>query len=261
VVRLRLRVADGIASCVPRGDCRARRLADGIGSWDNLAEDPSGAGWVVLRTNYPPSVAPFHGVGHHAQDREAVGSFLAEPIANGMLGWANVLEAAFVEHDPGLPIDRLWLGPVLFAALAAILLVGLRLGYPRFSARGTVARDQVVERATPHALRCRASGRMTPPGLSPFEVGDVPATLSAARDGGSLLRLQVGGEHREIAIPPGLGSLGTVEVGAWVRVGGSLPALLVGWFGSQVLLVFGDVGARDRALAVVHGGWAGTGPA
>jgi hypothetical protein len=78
LVRVRLRFADGIATCVGRGDCNARALADGTGSWDNLARDDEGRG-VVVRTRYPPSVAPFVGVGHHAQDRETVGRLLALP--------------------------------------------------------------------------------------------------------------------------------------------------------------------------------------
>lgn len=252
VVRLRLRIEQGIASCVPRGDCRARRLADGIGSWDNLATDPSEGGWVVLRTRYPPSVARFEGVGHHAQDREAVARFLAQPWVHGMLGWGHVLEAAYVEHDLGLPIDRLWLGPILFATLAALLLFGLRLGYPRFRIRGPIGPAGVTATARVAALRCRATGRMTPPGLSPFEVSDAPATLRVMPDGGSLLRMQIGSERREVAIPRALGGLGAIEIGDLVAVGGSLPALQVGWFGSQVLLVFGDPATRDAAAALVR---------
>ena len=253
VVRLRLTVTEGIASCLPRGDCRARRLADGIGSWDYLAADSAG-GRVVLRTGYPPSVAPFHGVGHHAQDRDAVAGLLATPFADGLLGWGRVLEAAYVEHDLRLPIDRLWLGPILFSAVAAVVLLGLWLGYPRFRSRGPGGLASERAERSQRVLRCRATGRLTPPGLSPFEVSDTAATLSAEPDGGSLLAFGAGATRREVAIPRGLGSLGAVEVGDWVRVRGGLPALQVGWFGSQVLLVFDDAPTRDRAAAVVLGG-------
>jgi hypothetical protein len=252
VVRIRLRVATGIASCIPRDDCRARRLADGIGSWDYLAADPAGDGWAVVRTRYPPSVAPFHGVGHHASNPQAVAELLGQPPVRAILGWGRVLEAAYVEHDLGLPIDHLWLGPILFISVSALLFVGLRVGYPRFRVRGLVRLPAATVGSV--ALPCRATGRITPPGLSPFEVSDAKGALSAASDGGGLLNLEVGRERREVAIPRALGGLGAFEIGDMVELRGSLPALQIGWFGSQVLLVFADERTRDAAATVVGRG-------
>lgn len=252
VVRIRLLVTRGIASCVPRGDCAARRLADGIGSWDILAADPDGEGWVVLRTNYPPSVAPFAGVGQHAGDLETVGRFLAQPLVRGILGWGNVLRSAHVEHDLNLPIDRLWVGPILFLTVVGVLLLGLRLGYPRFRVRALAGHGRVSDAARRPEIRCRASGRVTPPGRSPIEVADAPAILSAEPEGGSRLRLETGDERLEVTIPRELGSLGMVEAGDIVLVGGRQPALRVGWFGSQVQLVFTDAASRDAAAALVR---------
>jgi hypothetical protein len=249
IVRLRLRFEDGIASCVGRGDCNARSLADGIGSWDNLATDAADGGWVVVRTAYPPSDAPFHGVGHHAQDRETVGSFLALPLVRGLLGWGHVLQAAHVEHDLGLPIDHLWLGPLLFTALITLLLVGLRLGYPRFRPGQSTRPGTAAAMAWGATLRCRATGRITPPNASPFEVEDVPATLRHDADGDTTLLLQTEGGRRDIAIPRNLGGLGATEVGDLLTVRAISPALKVGWFGSNVLLVFGDGASRDAATA------------
>jgi len=253
VVRIRLRVGDGIASCVPRGDCRARRLGDGIGSWDNLANDAVGDS-VVLRTGYPPSVAPFHGVGYHAQDLELIAGFLAQPPVHGLLGWAHVLQTAHVEHDLSLPVDRLWLGPILFSFLAGLVLLGLRLGYPRFSVRGRVGEAAIAGRVGAARLRCRATGRVTPPGLSPFEVSDATSVLSALPDGDSLLTIEVGPSRREVVIPRALGGLGAIEIGDLVAIRGRMPALQVGWFGSQVLLVFADRASRDAAAALVAAG-------
>jgi hypothetical protein len=248
-VRLTLRFGAGIATCVGRGDCSARNLANGVGSWDNLATDDNG-GWAVVRTLYPPSVAPFHGVGHQAQDRELVGRLLALPLVRGLLGWGHVLTAAHVEHDLGLPIDHVWLGPLLFTVFGALLLFGLRAGYPRFSARPMTASPPSA--GWNGSLACRATGRITPPSASPFEIDDAPATLRGDPSRGSVLTVEVEGRPREFLVPRSLGSLGTTEFGDLLTVRSVLPALRIGWFGSNVLLVFTDRGARDAAAAMVR---------
>lgn len=249
-VRLRLTVEAGIATCMGRGDCSSRNLANGVGSWDNLATDANG-GWAVVRTLYPPSVAPFHGVGHHAQDRELVGRLLALPLVRGLLGWGHVLMAAHVEHDLGLPIDHLWLGPILFTLIAVLLLFGLRAGYPRFSARPMTA--SAPSGGWTGILACRATGRISPPGASPFEIDDAPATLRGDPSQESVLTVEVEGRSREFLVPRNLGGLGTTEFGDLLTVRSVRPALRVGWFGSNLLLVFADRGARDAAAAIVRG--------
>ena len=250
VVRVRLRFGDGIATCVGRGDCQARTLGEGIGSWDNLASDPGGR-QVVVRTLYPPSVAPFHGVGHHAQDRETLDRLLALPVVHGLLGWGNVLPTAHVEHDLGLPIDHLWLGPILFTGFATVLLIGIRLPYPRFRARPGRAHVAVSAGAVP--VTCRATGRITPPNASPFEVDDLPATLRSPDGGGTLLTIEIDGEQREFHIPRDLGGLGGTEPGDLLMVRSMRPALKVDWFGSNVLLVFEAMADRDAANAMIRG--------
>ncbi|HTI30425.1 MAG TPA: hypothetical protein VL687_08715 [Methylomirabilota bacterium] len=250
VVRIRITFEDGIATCVGRGDCNARTLAGGIGSWDNLAHDERGD-TVVVRTIYPPSVAPFHGVGHHAQDRETVGRLLALPLVRGLLGWGHVLQAAHVEHDLGLPIDHLWLGPILFTAAAAILLFGRRLPYPRFRPRwARIARTVGPPNASP--VMARATGRITPPDASPFEITDLPATLRAEPPRGTSLSLEIDGERREFLIPRDLGGLGGTELGDVLTVTSVRPALKVDWFGSNLLLVFEDATTRDDANAMIR---------
>jgi hypothetical protein len=252
LVRVRLQFADGIATCVGRGDCNAGALADGTGSWDNLASDDEGRS-VVVRTRYPPSVAPFVGVGHHAQDREMVGRLLALPIVQGLFGWGHVLEAAHVEHDLGLPIDHLWLGPILFMAFAALLLIGLRLPYPRFRPRTRSGRP-APGRSTIGPVPCRASGRITPPSASPFEIEDLRAELRSDPPRGAELRIQIDGRWQPFLIPRNLGGLGGTELGEVLTVRSRRPALKVDWFGSNVLLVFADTAPRDAANSMVRGG-------
>jgi hypothetical protein len=249
IVRLTLRFGSGVATCVGRGDCQARTLANGIGSWDNLATDANG-GWVVVRTGHPPSVAPFHGVGHHAQDREAVGRFLALPVVRGLLGWGHVLQAAYVEHDLALPIDHLWWGPILFTAVVGVMLLGLRLGYPRFRP-SPETRWSTAEEPVPMApIPCRATGRITPPGASPLEIDDLPATLRRELSGDTALRVEIDGRPREFVIPQNLGGLGATEVGDLLTVRTTRSALKVGWFGSNALLVFADRASRDAATSM-----------
>jgi hypothetical protein len=252
LVRVRLQFADGIATCVGRGDCNARALADGTGSWDNLARDDDGRS-VVVRTRYPPSVAPFVGVGHHAQDREMVGRLLALPIVQGLFGWGHVLEAAHVEHDLGLPIDHLWLGPILFMAFGALLLIGMRLPYPRFRPHAPSGQPAPGRNAI-GSVACRAGGRITPPGASPFEIEDLRAELRSDPPRGAELRIEIDGRWQPFLIPRNLGGLGGTELGDQLTVRSHRPALKVDWFGSNVLLVFADTAGRDAANSMVRGG-------
>ncbi len=254
LVRIRLHFGPGVATCVGMDTCAARRLADGIGSWDNLASDPETGDVVLVRTSYPPSVAPFGGVGVQAANRAEVDELLATVPARGLLDWARVLRGANVEHDLSLPIDRLWLGPVLFAIVAGLLWVGLRTGYPRFRITQATARGRAIAWDRPAGeLRVIASGRITPPGASPFEVAGSPATLRAdAATGETTLRLNVEGEWRSVVVPRSLGALGSVQLGDQIEIGRSRPALRIGWFGSQVFLVFESVAARDAATDLVR---------
>ena len=254
LLRIRLHFGPGVATCVATDVCVARRLADGIGPWDNLADDPETGEFVMVRTSYPPSVAPFGGVGVQAANRAEVEALLASVPARGLLDWARVLRGANVEHDLNLPIDRLWLGPLLFAMFAALLYVGLRVGYPRFRPTESDARGRAIGWDRPAGeLRVVASGRITPPGASPFELTEAPATLRAdAATGETTLRLQIGTKWRSVVVPRSLGALGSVQLGDQVEISGSRPALRIGWFGSQVLLVFESAATRDAALGLVQ---------
>ena len=254
LVRVRIQIEGGVASCVPRADCRARGLAAGDGSWDNLVSGSAGEGWAVVRTGYPPTVAPFHGVGQMLRDRELISRVLAEPGVRSVLGWGRALRVGLVDHDPSLPVDHLWLGPIAFVLAAGLLVVGRRIGYPLFRAGGSagVGAGRLVPSAA--VLSCRASGRITPPNGSPFEVDDHPATLRSHPGGGSELRLEGADGRREVIIPRGLGGLGATEIGDLVMVNRTLPALMVNWFGNNLLLAFSDYAARDTAAALVRHG-------
>jgi hypothetical protein len=250
LVRVTLEFDDGIATCVGRDACDARSLADGIGSWDHVASDAGGRR-VVVRTLYPPSVAPFHGVGHHAQDRELLARVLALPLVHGLLGWGHVLQAAHVEHDLALPIDHLWLGPILFTLLETVLLLGMRLPYPRFRAHRH-ARPAAGGGGNRGLLSARATGRITPPSASPFEIDDLPATLRAGV--ATELEIEIDGRWRQFHIPLDLGGLGGTEPGDWLMVRSHRPALRVDWFGSNLLLVFEEAADRDAANAMIRAG-------
>jgi hypothetical protein len=256
LVRLTLRFDAGIASCVMREGCRARRLAAGIGSWDNLATDASGARRVVVRTLYPPSVAPFHGVGHHAQDTEMVLSVLAQPAERALLGWGRVLFVAHVEHDLGLPIDHLWLGPILFTAFGALVTAGLLLGYPRFHVTDASRRRWPGSRVDgPGVVHAVASGRVTPPNTSPIAFAGSEATLRIEPPHEQVrLTLALDGGPVSVVVPRALDGLQVLEVGEEVRVTGRRPALRFGWFGSQAILLFADTASRDRAAAMMRAG-------
>lgn len=255
LVRLRLQLSgSGVATCAITDQCNARRLADGIGSWDSLASDPAGGGWVVIRTGYPPSEARFHGVGRQVEDPAAVDRFLAPAWVQGLVGWAHVLHSAHVEQDITLPVDRLWLGPILFAAVAAVLLLGRRLGYPRFRAAATPGHRRSEPIPGWVELRVTVTGRLTPPGASPFEVVDAPAMLHRAGAGRGALDLQIDGITNPVDIPPLLGGFGSTAIGELVGIRSVRPALRIGWFGSQAQLVFNDIASRDAVASLMTGG-------
>jgi hypothetical protein len=252
VVRVRVRIDDGIASCVPRGDCAARRLAAGIGSWDNVGSDPSGDARAVVRTTYPPSVARFRGVGQMTRDRDLIARFLAQPGARSVLGWGRKLRTALVDHDPSLPVDHLWLGPILFVAAGVLLLIGQWIGYPLFRATGAAGPAPPTTGAA--VLRCRASGRITPPNASPHEIDERPTTLRADSTAGTQVGVELPVGRLEVTIPRLLDGLGSIEAGDLVLVSRSVPALKVDWYGTNLLLTFADRETRDAAAALIGRG-------
>lgn len=253
---------NGVAACVLDGGCQARRLASGIGPWLHLAYDPTTGGAVIVQLAYPPNVAPLHVFGRQDRDPGAVGRFLDTPLARALLGWAQPFRAAVVEHDPSLPVDRLWIGPILFLSLASLLWMGRRSGYPIF--RPTQLPDRRWAETPPVAdtIHATVTGRLSSPGRSPLELAGTPLVL--ARHGDEI-RLSVAGDGEQVwvTVPRALGALSGMQAGEvrWLRA--RRPALRVGWYGSQVELIFDTAGERDAAVAMLSdsGGGEGAGRA
>jgi len=260
VVRLTLDFpGDAVASCAIRADCDARRLAVGTGPWLHLAHDPASGAPIVVQLGYPPTVAPMHVFGRQTSDDGAVGRFLGGPQVRQLLGWAQVLRGAIIDHDPDLPVDRLWLGPILFVGLAVLLALGLWSGYPVFHATPlaagrwpTASRRASARTEALAPIAAAASGYVSPPGRSPIDLDEDPVSLALSGDEMILTLL-----HQEpplhVTIPRALGALSGMEAGELRYLTGRRPALRVGWYGSQVLLVFDDEARRDAAATLLSG--------
>jgi hypothetical protein len=248
---------EAVADCALRQDCDARRLAVGNGRWLHLARDPASGAPVVVQLAYPPTVAPMHVFGRQTSDDGAVGRFLDGPQVRQLLGWAQVLRGAIIEQDPDLPVDRLWLGPILFVIVAALLTLGLWSGYPVFRATPLVAgrwtgagRSAGTDAAA--SLGALASGYVTPPGLSPISLDEGRVALALSGDETVLTMLDEE-PPLQVTIPRALGALSAMEAGELRYLTGRRPALRVGWYGSQVQLVFEDEAHRDAAVALLSG--------
>lgn len=248
---------DAVASCALSGACDARRLAVGSGPWLHLARDPASGAPVVVQLAYPATVAPMHVYGRQTSDDGAVSRFLDGPQVRQLLGWAQVLHGAIIDQDPDLPVDRLWLGPILFVGLALLLAFGLWSGYPIFRATPQAAGRRTTASGKDDAngtgpIRAHASGYVAPPGRSPIDLVEVPVTLGLSGDE-SILTLLDQEPPLQITIPRALGALSGMEAGELRYLTGRRPALRVGWYGSQVLLVFDEVTQRDAAATLLSG--------
>ncbi len=257
VVRLTLDFpGDAVAACALRQDCDARRLAVGTGPWLHLAHDPASGAPIVVQLAYPPNVVPMHVFGRQTSDDGAVGRFLDGPQVRQLLGWAQVLRGAIIEQDPDLPVDRLWLGPIFFVIVAALLALGLWSGYPVFRAtplvagRWTGAGRSAGTDAAP--LGAVASGYVASPGRSPITIDEGRVALALSGDE-TILTMLDEEPPLQVTIPRALGALSAMEAGELRYLTGRRPALRVGWYGSQVQLVFEDEAHRDAAVALLSG--------
>ena len=239
----------GVATCALEDSCNPHRVGAGFGAWDQLAVDADGSLHILVRTPYPPSVMPVGVFGRQISDRGAVDRFLALPWVMPLVGWAQVLEAAMVEHDPSLPVDRLWLGPILFTVLAVLLMIGLRLGYPTFTSRPPAPAAGGQQRS----FRALASGRLSPSGARPVELVRTSVTVTDTGEQLELAAAVAGEGARQATMPYVGGSLTGVETGELRYVRHREPALRVSWYGSQLQLVF-DTDAQRDAAAVLLGG-------
>jgi hypothetical protein len=248
VVRITLRFDGiGIATCVASETCDPHRLAGGIGPWDQVARQPGGDAAVVVRTPYPPSLAPIRVFGRQISGGDLVERFVSLPSTAPFLGWAQVLRAAIIDRDPSLPVDRLWLAPILFVVAALVLLLGLRIGYPIFRSA-----DQAPILDPPAVpVAGRATGRIAPPGQRPVDL-DRAAVRLRLEDGLPTLDLPAADGATSVTVPRALGALSSVDVGELRFVRRRRPAIATGWYGSSLLLEFETDGDRDAAAAVLR---------
>lgn len=252
IVRIPLHFSGlGVAACVADGSCNARRLAGGVGPWEQYATDGDDAG-IVVQTPYPPSLAPVHVVGRQLRAATTVERFIALPWVASLLDWAQVLHAAIIEQDPSLPVDHLWLGPILFALLATLLLVAARIGYPIFrpleALQAPTAAGSARTGAPTGTVAAVASGRISPPGRRPLELDGTAIDIRLEEEQPVLTLPSPLGTPMTIRLPRGFGALSGVEVGELWLVSGRRPAIRASWYGSQVLLEFAS--DADRAVAI-----------
>ena len=259
----------GVATCEAVGKaCDATVLARGDGGFLQIANDASGAA-ILVRTAYPATDAPFHAVGPQRRDSGELNGELQTALAQHLLGWGDVLSLAYVDQDPALPVDRAWIVPLLFVILSALLLIGLRVGYPVFvveasgaaalaptglqSPQGSTQPVGVTRIGVPALV----SGRLARPRGGPLDVESVPGELrpppSAAE--GPVLLIHDHDAVLELALPPQRASLTSLTRGAVHGLGSSRPALWIHWFGSDARLVFANESELARAqtmLAALH---------
>lgn len=249
LVRITLDYAGhAVAACVIEDDCNARRLGRGAGPWLHLARDASGA-LAVVQLGYPASAAPIQLVGRQESDLGASSRFLDDPWNRLLFGWAQVQRRAAVEHDPALPVDRLWVGPILFTVLAVLLVAGRRAGYPVFETQTVVPVGSLAGGPVP----TRVSGWLSVPGRSPLELTASPGHLAGELGGATRLAVTHQGETIEAEVPRALGALSGLEAGALRYLTGTEPALRVGWYGSQLQLTFASATDRDAAIRQLRG--------
>jgi hypothetical protein len=249
----------GVAACeaadpsaAPGAACNAHDVAAG-GAFLQLATDGAGRA-VIVQTAYPASDVPIHVVGRQVRAEAQLASLLTLPWVDRLAGWGNVLPFAYLDHDPRLPVDQLWLAPILFLALAALLLIGRRIGYPVF-VLDAGARDQepIGSGMGPFtAVSTRVSGRLARSRGGPIDVEDAPALLRPAGPGsGPQLTVELPSGPFEIALPAGGGAMTNLDRGTVHALRRRLPALWLHWFGSDARLVFDDPESRDRAEALL----------
>jgi hypothetical protein len=249
----------GVAGCEATGTtCKVASLARGNGGFFQVASDPRSGETVIVQTSYPASNAPFRAVGRQVRDRGELAQALAMPWVSALLGWGQVLSVAYVDQDPALPIDRVWLAPLGFVLLSLLLIAGLRLGYPVFvieaTGRGAIEPAARTQRAiSSSAIATSVSGRLARPRGGPLDVEGASGELrvSGSSRSGPVLLVRNEREVLEMALPAGGGSLTSLERGAVHWLVGSRPALWIHWFGSDARLVFANHADLARAEALL----------
>jgi hypothetical protein len=207
---------------------------------------------------YDPDLALFP-----ITNRQALEEFAERPGVQALAGWGRTLDQSSVTHDPDLIRDRLWLGPILFAAFGGLLLVGDRLGYPyfrldvggsrRWTTSGAPAFDAVPPDVGP--VPVVVSGHTLKPGGGQRHLDEVAATIRTASPGtGEPSTLELADGTRIALAAHDAVVLGRIERGSVVRLTGVRPALWAHWYGTDLRMTFESEAARDAAAEVVAGG-------
>lgn len=254
--------AESLPTCQVTDGCPPRSLAGGDGIFVHLARDLDGAP-LLVQTTWPSSVVPGTWQGTQVRNGSDLDDFVELPPVAILAGWGRILILTSIQDDANLVRDRLWLGPVLLAVLAGLLLIGRRLGYPFFR--------PVIEGSRRWDGRDRAPADVEPPHDVPVRVSGYAVTVDARRrhldEAPGVLRPEgvVDGDGRVtagIVLADGgqvalaahdTGLLGQVERGEVVALGGVRPALWAHWFGTNLRLTFDSTADRDYAARVAEG--------
>lgn len=261
-VRLRVRfTAAAVPGCGSSGDaaCDARTLAAGRASFDHLTADPGSGAPLIVRTDYPASLAPMRVFGTQELDRSPIDALYTRPAATALGTWARELRTAWIDRDPGLPVDRPWFAPALLISVALLLAIGRRIGYPVFRSTDSTATARPVRHAdapTPVAssIPVVVAGHLSRPAGGPIDVHGARGHLITGGSGVvAELEAETHGGLVRTAITQAMRGVSAVEPGDLVHVRGREPALALHWFGNDVVLAFGSDADRDRAASVLAG--------
>lgn len=255
--------AESLPTCQVTEGCAPRRLAGGDGIYVHLARDLGGAP-LLVQAAWPASVVPGTWQGPQVRNGSDLEDFVELPPVAILAGWGRILVQASIQDDPHLVRDRLWLGPVLLALFAGLLLVGGRLGYPHFrpvveGARRWDGRERSADAAPEplHEVAVRVSGHaMTVEGRRRHldEAAAVLRPGGIVSDDGRITASLVFADGGQIALAAhDTGLLGQVERGEVVALSGVRPALWAHWFGTNLRLTFDSPADRDYAARVAQG--------
>lgn len=246
-VRIELRfTARGIATCALEAPCALSELAGDRGAWLQQAVSAETSSEVLVRTAHPPSIVPLTLIGEQVRRAPSVQALKASRLGDELLGdWLQVLEAAQLDHDASLPVDRLWVALLALAGMGVLLLVARRLPYPAF--RHAAPGPRVAAPASADGI---ASGRLGLGDGPPVDVVNVPVRLERGSEAPVLVaRLSDGTVRLELAVASA--AVSTVEHGRLAWLAGSRPALWIHWYRTDLRVAFTDAASRDAAAALL----------
>jgi hypothetical protein len=289
LVRMTLQFdGESLPTCALEGGCERGELAAGAGIFLHLAHDRDGGVAVLVQTAYPSSAVPGAWAGEQVHwsepfdvglletyeydlddspvtNGQALEDFAARPGVQALAGWGRILDQSSIAYDPELIRDRLWLGPILFAILAGLVLLGGRLGYPYFrpdvggSRRWTTEVPPASPPPSPEPLPVVVSGHSLKPGGDSWQIDEAPGLIrpSGESDDGRVTAALRLADGRVIPLAAhDTGVLGRIERGSVVSLAGVRPALWAHWYGTDLRMTFESQSDRDRAADLVSRGGA-----